>query len=158
MRAFWNKQKKVSVPSSGEYKMSYDRPPVWDNVCAVIGDGPHLLRVIFTHGDVIYNPNHLPLSADLIAHEKVHMKQQNYNDTDAALWWGKYLRDPAFRIEQEAEAYGKQYDVVCGILKDRNGRAKFLTQLSMSFSGPLYNKCIGQVEAMQLIRKYSNNK
>ena len=70
-----------------------EKPPVWDSACAAFQVNPK--NTVFTYGNVIYNPSGLNISEDVIAHETVHSIQQNYNDKDAALWWGRYLREPA---------------------------------------------------------------
>lgn len=134
-------------------KISYEKPPIWDAICATFKIIPK--NVYFTYGDIIYNPDKLEIPIDILEHEKVHMEQQKHNETDAALWWGKYLREPEFRLDQEARGYGRQYEVICGIIKDRNKRNHLLIQLAKSLSGPLYNNIISQSEAMKLIKSFS---
>src|SRR3989338_9900589 len=156
MKAFWKKPQYIKVPEiTGSIKVSNEKPPIWDDVCGAFGIKP---EAYFTYGDTIYNPSKLPLIADIIEHEKVHMEQQKHNDVDAALWWGRYLREPEFRLDQEARAYGRQYEVICSVVKDRNHRNRYLMALSRSLSGPLYNNSIGQVEAMQLIKSFAKIK
>lgn len=148
-------------------KVLMQKPPIWDDVCIAFGIKA---EAWFTYGDTIYCVDVPFPPAEIIEHEHVHMEQQLAFVPDecrtienikegAALWWGKYLRDPEFRLDQEARAYAKQYAFICNkIIKDRNRRSKFLIQLARSLSGPLYNKIIGQIEAMKLIKKYSNIK
>lgn len=134
-------------------KISFEKPPVYDDICKAFNIIPR--NVYYTYGDTIYNPDKLDIPPEIIAHEKVHMEQQKYNDKDAALWWGKYLREPEFRLDQEARGYGRQYEVICGIIKDRNKRNKYLFQLAKSLSGPLYNNIISHSEAMKIIKSFS---
>ena len=138
-----------------KFEIKEEKPPIWDNVCAAFKIIPH---AIFTYGKTIYNPDKIQIPHDLIEHEKVHMEQQNYNDTDAALWWGRYLREESFRLDQEARAYGRQYAVICQTVKDRNIRSRYLVALAMSLSGPLYNKIIEHSESMKLIKHFSGVK
>ncbi len=153
MRRFWDRKKPIVVDyDGGEVKILVEKPPVWDSVCTAFKINP---VAFFTYGDTIYNPNNLNVPIEIIAHEKVHMEQQNYNDKDAALWWGKYLRDPQFRLEQEAKAYGKQYSVICSGTKDRNARFNYLTILAKSLSGPLYNNMATFNEAINIIKQNS---
>jgi hypothetical protein len=167
MRTFWKKPQRIKAPEiTGTLKVSNEKPPVWDDVCVAFGIKP---EAYFTYGDTIYNPSNLPLLPDIVEHERVHMEQQlafipperrikgNENE-GAALWWGKYLRDPAFRVDQESRAYGRQYEVICSVVKDRNQRHRYLMALARSLSGPLYNNSIGQVEAMQLIKSFAKIK
>jgi len=153
MKRFWNRRKPIVVNyDGGEVKVLVEKPPVWDSVCTAFKINP---IAFFTYGDTIYNPSNLNLPIEIIAHEKVHMEQQNHNEKDAALWWGKYLRDPQFRVDQEAKAYGKQYAVICSGLKDRNERCRYLTLLARSLSGPLYDNAVSFQTAMQLIKEKS---
>lgn len=156
MRAFWKQQRIKRPETDGSVKISFEYPPIYNDICAAFKIQPK--NVYFTYGDTIYNPDKLEIPPEIIEHEKVHMDQQNHNDVDAALWWGKYLREPEFRVDQEARAYGRQYEVMCGVMKDRNYRLRFLMQLAMSLSGPLYDFAISSREAMELIKKYANVK
>lgn len=124
------------------------KPPVYDNCVAAFQINP---RTIFTYGDTIYNPFKLHLPEDLIEHEKVHMAQHNHNDADAAIWWGKYLRDPKFRFEQEAEAYKRQWQVFQRLQSDRNAQTRFLEAIVGFLSGPVYANCATPEEARAAI-------
>lgn len=138
---------------NNETKISFEKPPVYDDICKAFGIIPR--NVYFTYGDTIYNPDKLDIPLEIIEHEKVHMEQQKHNDKDATLWWGKYLREPEFRLNQEARGYGRQYETICKIIKDRNHRDRYLRQLATSLSGPLYNNIISHIEAMKLIKSFS---
>lgn len=134
----------------------YDYPPVWGAVCQTFQIIPR--NVIFAYGDCIYNPDQIDLPYFLVEHEKVHFVQQGYTQEGAALWWGKFLRDPEFRVSQEVEAYGRQYRVMCSQINDRNQRVRVLWSLGQSLAGPLYNKAISHQEAMRLIKLSSGVK
>lgn len=136
--------------------IKYEKPPIWDDLCGAFKIRPK--NVFFTYGDTLYNPDNLQVPPDIVAHEELHAEQQKHNDIDAVLWWGKYLRDPEFRLDQEARAYGKQYAKICQFVKDRNQRNGHLMALASSLSGPLYNNLIAHSEAMKLIRDYSGVK
>lgn len=132
-------------------KIKIEKPPVWDNACAAFQINP--AKTVFTYGDTIYNPGNIDIPDDLIVHEMVHINQQNGNDDDAALWWGKYLRDPRFRLLQETEAYAKQYAFICKTTKDREKRNRVLHNIATILSGPLYGHCVGATEAMLLVKQ-----
>jgi hypothetical protein len=134
-------------------------PPCYDNVCAAFQVNP--LGVYFTYGDAIYvpNPSNYP-PPDIIEHEKVHMKQQGYSEEGAAEWWGKFLRDPDFRIQQEAAAYARQYAF---LVEDRriNGREqRFHVRWTLAgqLSGPMYGNAISRHDAAALIQRLSGVK
>jgi len=154
-KAFWNKKKPSKIKKNDSIEIKVEKPPIWNDVCAAFNINP---QAYFTYGEVIYNPSDLPVPPDIIEHEKVHIKQQKADGMTPELWWGKYLRDPQFRVEQEAKAYGRQYQFICYHNKDRNAQSHLLIELANSLSGPLYNNVISQSEAMTLIRKYAGVK
>jgi len=134
-------------------KVIHDYPPVWNNVCLTFNIIPK--NVIFAYGDCIYNPDDIDLPEFLVKHEQVHFKQQGGTQEGAMLWWGKYLRDPEFRIEQEVEAYGVQLREMRKLTKNREEWTKMLWNLAKSCSGPLYNNAITHTEAMKRILQAS---
>lgn len=124
-----------------------DYPPIYQAIIDA-GMNPHE-GVIYTYGDAIYNPNGIELPDHLIKHEETHSRQQR-SDVDA--WWGRYLIDPYFRIDQEVEAYAVQYKFICQTMKDRNQRARVLTDFARTLSGPLYGNIIGHQAAFKMIK------
>lgn len=157
LRAFWNKPPKKRLESDETVEIVNEKPPIYDNLCAALKIKP--VNVFFTYGNKIYNPDNAEIPPEIIEHEKVHMKQQRAKykgiQMTPELWWGKYLRDPEFRLDQEDKGYARQYDAVCSIQKDRNRRARYLWGLAMSLSGPLYGDIITHSEAMKKIKKLS---
>lgn len=131
----------------------YDTPPVWDSVCRAFGVIPQ--TAVFTYGESIYNPSGGFMPDHIIVHEKIHIEQQKREGMTAALWWGKFLRDPAFRLDQESEAYAAQYRFVCTKVKDRNARSNFLMNIARTMGGIMYGNMIGIHEASKLIRERS---
>lgn len=124
-------------------------PPILDKILkAGLKPQPD---TIFTIGSTIYNPSGLDIPSDILAHEIVHSKQQAVSNT--ALWIDRYLNDIDFRIDQEAEAFAGQYEYVCGIIKDRNDRAKVLLSLADNLASSVYGNSISQQKAIELIRE-----
>lgn len=155
---FWNREKRqaLNIINIDGVKISNSKPPIYDNVCQAFGIRPK--NVYYTYADTIYNPDNLPVPPDIIAHEKEHIEQQGGDIEGAELWWGKYLRDPIFRVDQESRAYARQYQFICQTIKGRNERFNILMQLAKFLSGPLYNKAISQTEAFNLIKELSGVK
>jgi hypothetical protein len=91
---------------------------------------------IFTYGDTLYNPDKVPLSGALIAHESTHAQQQFDMGRDE--WWEKWKLEPAFRAEQEACGYGAQYAHFCKQNKDRNARARYLFAIEGHLLSEMY--------------------
>ena len=131
-------------------KIINKKPPVWDSVCKAFNILPK--NVLFTYGDIIYNPDSADLPHHIIVHEEIHEAQQTKEGMTPELWWGKFLREPKFRLDQESEAYAAQYKYFCEHNKDRNTRARFLMALVGSLSGPLYGNIITTSDAMKLIK------
>jgi len=144
---------KIQEVMYGDVKVIHDYPPVWGSVCKAFQIIPKY--AVFSYGDCVYNPSGQHLPDDIIEHEKVHLRQQKYSREEASLWFGKFLREPEFRISQEIEAYAEQYKYLCKQFSDRNKRFKVLHNLGSIMSGPIYNKCITCSEAMERIKKQS---
>ena len=106
---------------------------------------PDLENIVFTYGDTVYS--YAPLSYGLVAHEITHVLQQT--KMGAEKWWKQYLKDPKFRMEQELEAYRRQYKVYC----KRNARvgADMLIEMAEDLSGKIYGNIMSFDEAKQLI-------
>ena len=148
--------KKKQIRLINEFKILNKKPPVWDAVCETFNIQP--TQILFTYGHTIYNPDAVAIPIHIIEHEKVHMRQQSSIGMTPELWWEKFLSDPVFRVEQEAEAYGIQYAYIVKSIKDRNHKFRVLQDLARILSGPLYNNSISQGEAMKKIKEYSGLK
>jgi hypothetical protein len=134
-------------------KILREYPPIYEDI---INYGMHPRQgTIFTYGDTIYNPDGIEIPEYLMIHEEVHSKQQGA-DPDA--WWGRYLIDEYFRIEQETEAYAKQYDFMCKKVKDRNQRNRLLIDIAKIVSSPTYGNVITTSAAMIQIKNKSKIK
>ncbi|TSA58174.1 hypothetical protein D4R42_00235 [bacterium] len=106
-------------------------------------------HTFFTYGDTIFNPHDLILKDHSIAHEEQHSEQQGDNPQ---AWWDRYLADPYFRIDQEAEAYARQFNFMCKTNKDREKRFHIMLDLSRFLASPLYGSVIGRDMALKLIK------
>ena len=107
------------------------------------------LPVVFTYGNILYNPTGEPISDDLMAHEEVHERQQTIYGVEK--WWRDYLDDEQFRLSQEVEAYKAQYDSINTWSRDL--RRKFLRAIANNLSSRLYGKIITSDKAKQLIKQ-----
>jgi hypothetical protein len=58
--------------------------------------------VIYAFGGFIYNPTHMTIPPELMAHETVHGQRQGDNPLG---WWEQYLGDMNFRIVEELLAH-----------------------------------------------------
>src|SRR3984957_18128816 len=63
--------------------------------------------VWFCWGETIFNPRGGKIPEAILAHERVHSRQQEPEGPTA--WWGRYLTDPTFRLAQEVAAYAAEF-------------------------------------------------
>ena len=137
-------------------KISNEYPPVWKDLDEAFHLTEKGMKPVITYGDVIFNPFHLNLTPDLIEHEMVHGEQQSHNPVVAKLWYQRYIADKDFRLEQETQAFAKQYQTLCKQHKDRNKRTRLLSQLAGMLSGEMYGSIVTHSEAQRLIRNQAN--
>lgn len=105
--------------------------------------------IVFTYGDVLYNPDNCFIDNYLQYHELTHAFQQK---NKVARWWKLYLEDKAFRFTQELEAYQNQYNLFCQQHKDRNKQNYYLNKLSADLSSEMYGSICSRSEAMRAIK------
>ena len=106
-------------------------------------------NILYTYGDIIYNPSGTHIPDHLIVHEHTHTIQQG---DDPEAWWDRYIKDEKFRLDQEKEAYHNQYQKFCTTEKDRNRRAQFLNHLAHDLSSPMYGNCTSFLDARKHIQ------
>ena len=124
-------------------------PPNIEKIVKVFPNVKEHRGVVFTLGQVIYNPDNEHLDEPLQFHEATHSIQQD--KLGAEKWWDKYLEDKDFRLSQEVEAYQNQYKKYRKTQKDRNKIAKYLHRLASDLSGEVYGKIVTYSEAKKLI-------
>lgn len=134
-------------------KILAEKPPIYDECAKQFTMHP---ETVFAYGDTLYAPagGHIP--KDLAIHEATHCGQQEWSQEKAAAWWKRYLAEPEFRKDQEGEAYGKQYEAICAVVKDRNERVRQLHYLALQFSGVQYGNVVSYKEAYEIIKKRSH--
>lgn len=123
-----------------------DFPPNYDDICIVFRVRDRK-GVVFTYGDTIFSPDSLDLPRELVIHEQVHSDQQA---KEPEAWWLKYLDDDDFRLNQEVEAYRKQYDACADY--PRALRRRILRRLAADLASPMYGCIISEAQAERLIK------
>ena len=125
------------------------RPPNFEEIAKVL---PQARRsdTVFTYGNVIYVANGQELPQSIIAHECVHVQQQFLYGRDA--WWERYLRDIAFRFQQETAAHQVEYRIM---LNDGNRRERRRAEklIAQRLAGPLYGNACSPMRARALLRE-----
>lgn len=104
---------------------------------------------IFAWGSTIYNPDGSKLSAALLAHERVHLRQQA---GIPEAWWALYLKSARFRFEQELEAHIVEYSVFCDTATNRAQRRAYLVAISVRLASPMYGRLCTSSWARKMIR------
>lgn len=102
---------------------------------------PHAVwgNVVFSFGDTIYYNHQSQLTTDILAHEKVHLKQQHYSKIFAIYDTIRCIIDKKYYLRGEIEAYQAQNRV------NPNPRA-----YASHLSSPVYNNIISYEEALEL--------
>jgi hypothetical protein len=120
------------------------RPPNYEAIAAALGHPPP--NAVYAYGDAVYSPSTTDLPPDLLAHEAVHLRQQvECGGPDR--WWERYLEEPAFRLEQEVEAYRVQ--LAC--FSDRASRRECLQHVVRDLAGPMYGRLVTKQQARELL-------
>jgi hypothetical protein len=131
-------------------KIIEEYPPNIKQIESALGKVVMNGGIVFTWGEILYNPSKLKIQDHLLMHEQVHQLQQEKMGIDN--WWATYLYDPKFRLEQEIEAYAVQYKFV----KSRytvKSYEMFLDLIGNDLSSSMYGNIIGKHQAMTRIRK-----
>jgi len=110
------------------------------------------ISVVFTFGNIIYNPSKVEIGPEIIAHEEVHKAQQE-EVGGPEKWWDKFLKDKEFRLQQELAAYRTQYKFVDSLEHiSRKQKDNFLDQISFMLAGKMYGNLMTHPQAKSKIR------
>ena len=130
-----------------------ERPPIWDRAQKVFkfkDEDP----ILFSWGDILYNPAGVQVDDHFRTHEETHGRQQKAMG-GPEIWWERYLTDVAFRLDQEAEAYAKQWMSFRIRYRNNSGRqTRYLLKLAEVMASPLYGGNITESDALAMIKKY----
>lgn len=129
-------------------RVLFENPPLFDEIDAAfkVAGKP----IIFCWGRLIYNPQRIDVSPSLHAHEVVHATQQMQRGGPEA-WWGRYIAEPAFRLEQEIPAHRQEYIVAC-LRRRRLSIEEILDRIAGKLAAPLYGNLVTLDEARRLLR------
>ena len=105
--------------------------------------------VVFTYGEILFNPAGVVIPPHLHIHEQTHSKQQSIVKPE--VWWDKFLEDKKFRLDQEIEAYREQYKFIKSA-HNRHDRRMLLKQISQDLGSGMYGNIVKKKEAEELIK------
>jgi hypothetical protein len=115
------------------------KPPVYDACVEKFGADVIVGKpIIWSWGDVIYNPTDIHISHELFAHEAVHGERQL---DQVEKWWELYLKDPQFRYDEEMHAHRAEWRAVLRRSAGKNVGA-VLEAIAGRLASPLYGKVI----------------
>lgn len=131
-------------------RIAHERPPNFEEISKAFPEVLTKRGVIFTYGEVMYNPDGMPIDEALAFHEAVHAEQQRkFGGADK--WWREFIANGAFRRREELEAYRAQYRRFCELNKSRERQMIVLHRISLNFASEQYGSIITHAEAMKLI-------
>lgn len=109
---------------------------------------------IFTYGHQIYVSDGAALPKSLVAHEVVHVQQQELYGRDE--WWDRYLKDIDFRFQMELAAHRMEF-TVAGTEGNRHDRRKAEKLIAARLAGPLYGNACTVDKARRLLKETVQN-
>lgn len=127
-----------------------DYPPNYDRICMAFPAVKGQLDVLFSYGEILYNPSGKVPPSWMLVHEEVHADRQLKMGVE--LWWMMYLSEPKFRLVEELYAYRAEYRAFKKIYLDPNEQARFLNFQADQLSGPNYGNLLSKGEAVRQIR------
>lgn len=152
---------RATIESTGEFspvsnlpiRFEAGYPPNIDAIAKVL-PGARGKAVIFTYGHTIYVANGKPIPKSLIAHECVHVQQQDMFGRDE--WWDRYLRDKKFRFQMELAAHRMELTIAL-TEGSRHHRRMVTKAIAKRLSGPLYGKTCTLTQARKMLGVTNDN-
>ena len=127
-----------------------EKPPVYDRCVHAFGEETIVGKpIIWSWGDVIYNPTDIDIPRELLAHEAVHGVRQLAQGLEQ--WWDKYLINRDFRFEEEKLAHRAEWQYLA---KWGQGSAERLGLIAKRLASPLYGNMLHLDDAeFELLRR-----
>ena len=128
-------------------RVVFSRPPMFAEIDAKfrIAGKP----VIFSWGELIYNPERVNIPPHLMAHEAMHGWRQRQQGIER--WWRNYIDSPAFRLEEEVLAHQVELAALLPANSNRHARRSGLKQVAKRLAAPLYGGMISALKARELL-------
>lgn len=104
-------------------------------------------NIIIAHYPDIYCAVDIP--EQKYVHEKVHLDRQKVMGVGE--WWGKYLSDEAFRLNEEVLAYRVEAEWIKNNIATRNERRHLLNIIYSDLASYVYGNIISESESKKLL-------
>jgi len=130
-------------------KRSQEKPVNYPHIEEKFGKDLWERGVVITYGDTIHckNPH---ISPQIIAHEEIHVRQQLAFPGGPAAWWREYIRNDAFRLQEELEGHKHEASYVRAHVPNRRKRADAIDYIHRSIASN-YGGIITYEEASRFI-------
>ena len=128
-------------------RVIHERPPMFDE----INDRFHIAGkpVIFSWGDVIYNPMGIKIPPCLMLHEAMHGERQIKLGVER--WWEAYISSDHFRLQEEILAHQVEYRSLLRGSNNRRDRRGALKVVAKRLAAPLYGRMISVTGAKKVL-------
>jgi hypothetical protein len=114
------------------------KPPVYDRCVHAFGAAVIVGKpIIWSWGDVIYNPTNIDIARELVVHEGVHGARQLAAGVER--WWDQYLLNRDFRFSEEVAAHQAEWQ---NLVKWHKHSAAALEAISGRLASPLYGSMV----------------
>lgn len=111
-------------------------------------------RVIYSWGDVIYNPMASNIRPELIKHEEVHGYSQRQTES-VEEWWERYIASSSFRLKEEIPAHRAELEYLMEQALNRHAKRGALKHVAKRLAAPLYGRMTTTAEARRILRRES---
>ena len=128
-------------------KMIFAYPPIYAEIKERF---PYVTgrAILFTWGNILYNPRRIKVSEELHVHEAVHSVCQGERVRE---WWRSYMGNPEFRLEQEGLAHKAEFNEYCKRHGRPKDRERALDAIAHRLASPLYGAMISVEQARRII-------
>jgi len=125
-------------------------PPIYEEIALTFPAVKRTRGVVFSWGDILYNPQGVEIPGPLMAHEEAHGVRQL--EMGVVAWWARYLDDREFRKAEEIIGHRAEYLARIVNAPHRNARRRHLKQTATRLSGTLYSLGMTRDEAARAIK------
>jgi len=134
-------------------EIKIDRPPNYQEIATAFPFVRSKVGVIYTYGNILYNPDFIQITNSLMEHEMVHSGRQEAWGIDQ--WWKDYIRNEFFRLNEEVMAHVREYETVLREGLGRKHRRAMLKIISDRLASPMYGNMMSKKEAKKLLKRKS---
>lgn len=116
--------------------------------------------IFFSYSPNIYNPKNAVLTGALLAHETMHIGQQQSYIGGPESWWMRYCLDPVFRLGEEIAGHGEEmmHRLLTEAGANTNKQAAIVRETADRLRDKLYGWKMSRNKAADLLMQYGSMK